>query len=144
MPGFAPLRRRKRAPAREGRSQRASRAGQSQELRRESHQFRSDLSQELRLGISRTPLRTGGQGAESQQFRPSDTSDPRTGIHRSKAKRTGKSTPGGPFQRSKGHDTGCRLLTIGGLGSIDSEHFSLAKVQWILLIWMELIPDSLE
>src|SRR5208282_4383029 len=73
MPGFAPLRRRKRAPAREGRSQRAWRGGQSQELRRESHQFRSDLSQELRLGISRTLLRTGGQRPESQQFRPSDT-----------------------------------------------------------------------
>jgi transposase-like protein len=40
-------------PRREGRSQGASRAGQSRELRRESHQFRSDLSQELRLGISR-------------------------------------------------------------------------------------------
>ena len=35
MPGFAPSRRRKRAPAREGRSQRASHAGQFRELRRE-------------------------------------------------------------------------------------------------------------
>jgi hypothetical protein len=52
------------------RSHRTLRAGPSQELGRESHQFRSDLSQDFRLEISGTLLRTTGQGAESQQFRP--------------------------------------------------------------------------
>jgi hypothetical protein len=53
-----------------------SRAGQSQQPRRESHQLRSELSHQLRLGISPTPLRTGGQDAESHQFRPSDKRRP--------------------------------------------------------------------
>jgi hypothetical protein len=70
--GFALLCRRKQASAQEGRPRRGSRAGQSQHLRRESHQPRFDLSQELRLEISRTLLPTAGQGAESQQCRAYD------------------------------------------------------------------------
>ena len=52
-----------RAGAR-GRRHRPSRGGRSREFRRESHQFRSDRSQDLRLGISRTLVRTGGRGAQ--------------------------------------------------------------------------------
>ncbi len=55
-------------------------AGQSQESRRESQEFRSLQSQELRLGMSQTLRRMGGKGAESHQFWPSDPrSGPKTG-----------------------------------------------------------------
>ena len=73
-----------KATSRARRSQRTLRAGPSQELRRESHQFRSDLSQDFRLEISRTLLRTTGQGAESQQFRPTNTVGLEA-VHRSNA-----------------------------------------------------------
>ena len=59
-----------KATSRARRSQRTLRAGPSQELQRESHEFRSDLSQDFRLEISRTLLRTTGQGADLQRFRP--------------------------------------------------------------------------
>ena len=66
------------------RSHRTLRAGPSQELRRESHQFRSDLCQDFQLKISRTLLRTARHGAQSQQFRPYSTVGPGA-VHRSTA-----------------------------------------------------------
>ena len=71
MPISAQLRPRGRTTVQEGGAAAPRAPGRSQEPRRQSHQPRSGRSQKLRLGISPTPLRTGGQDAESQEFRPS-------------------------------------------------------------------------
>ena len=56
------------------RSQRTFRAGRSRELRRESHQFRSDLSQDLQTPNLTNPAPNRGPRAlKSRQFWPYNT-----------------------------------------------------------------------
>ena len=77
-----------------------------------SHQLRSDLSQELRLGISRTLLRTGAKALSSQQFRPYDS--------RAAGRSALRGAVRGSNRGSGASRIGCRLLEIGGLGPSDS------------------------